>query len=79
MVTMSGALTGLILGGLICLAQQHFGFIKLDNSESFLIDAYPVELQLLDFVYVLLIVFTIGLMASLFTSRRSEEAIKIQN
>lgn len=79
MVTMSGALTGLFLGGLICLAQQHFGFIKLDNSESFLIDAYPVELQLLDFVYVLLIVFTIGLMASLFTSRRSEEAIKIQN
>lgn len=67
MVTMAGALTGLLLGSLICVLQQKFGFIKLDDGESFLIDAYPVDLQFGDFVYVLLIVFTIGWIASLFT------------
>ncbi|HMT28763.1 MAG TPA: ABC transporter permease [Bacteroidia bacterium] len=79
MVTMSGALTGLFLGSIICLLQQKFGIIKLENGESFLIDAYPVDLQLLDFVYVLLIVFVIGWIASLFTSKRIEGSVKIQN
>jgi len=68
MITMSGAITGLLFGGIICFLQLQFGFIKLDSSESFLIDAYPVAMEVMDFVYVIMIVFTIGFLASLYTS-----------
>ena len=70
LITMSGALVGLALGGIVCFLQQQFGFIKLDNSESFLINAYPVEMQFMDFFYVLGIVFTIGFLAAWYASSK---------
>ena len=70
MITMCGAIAGLVLGGLICFLQQQFGLIRLENSESFLIDAYPVAMQVMDFVIVLGIVFSIGFLASWYTSSK---------
>jgi len=64
LVTTLGALGGLILGAIICWIQQHFGIVKLQVSGgSFLIDSYPVSMQLYDFVMVFLTVFFIGLAA----------------
>ena len=64
LVTTLGALTGLILGAIVCWAQQQFGIVKLQVSGgSFLIDSYPVSMQLFDFVMVFLTVFFIGLAA----------------
>lgn len=68
MITMSGAIAGLVIGGVICFLQQQFGFIKLDDGESFIIDAYPVILQAKDFLYVILIVLVIGFMGAAYTS-----------
>jgi ABC-type lipoprotein release transport system permease subunit len=64
MITFIGALTGLILGALICWLQQHFGLIRMPDSGSFVITAYPVHIQALDFIYVLLIDVAIGLLVS---------------
>jgi lipoprotein-releasing system permease protein len=64
LVTTLGAVTGLILGWVVCWVQQHFGIVKLQVSGgSFLIDSYPVSMQLFDFVMVFLTVFFIGLAA----------------
>ena len=64
LVTTLGAVTGLILGWVVCWIQQHFGIVKLQVSGgSFLIDSYPVSMQLFDFVMVFLTVFFIGLAA----------------
>ncbi len=70
LITMLGAFAGLALGGIICLLQQKFGFIKLDNSESFLINSYPVDMQTTDFLYVLAIVFAIGFFAAWYASSK---------
>ena len=77
MITLSGAFAGLTLGGIICFLQQKFGFIKLDNSESFLINAYPVEMQVADFFYVLGIVFAIGFLAAWYASSKISANEKI--
>lgn len=69
MISASGALAGLLLGLLICLAQMQFGIIKLYGSGTFIIDAYPVELKLADFVYVFLTVIAIGFFAALIPVR----------
>ena len=70
MITLSGAIAGLIIGGIVCFLQQQFGFIKLENGESFVIDAYPVSMEALDFVSVLLIVSAIGFLAAYYTSSK---------
>ena len=59
MISVIGTVMGLTLGFLICAAQQHFGIVKL-AGESLLIDAYPVRMQLIDFIAVAVTVAAIG-------------------
>ncbi len=65
MISVAGAVAGLLLGLAICLVQMEFGVVKLYGSGAFIIDAYPVELQFSDFVYVFLTVLLIGFFAAL--------------
>jgi lipoprotein-releasing system permease protein len=69
MISVVGAVAGLLLGLAICLVQMEFGIIKLYGSGAFIIDAYPVELQLPDFFYVFFTVLLIGLFAALIPVR----------
>lgn len=65
MVSFSGAFAGMILGALVCLIQQQFGLIKINTEGgSFLIEAYPVLMQGMDFLYIFLIVSAIGFIAA---------------
>ncbi len=65
-----GVISGLILGALLCLLQKYTGFIKLNGDPSMLIiDAYPVELQPMDFVAVALVTLLIGVVCAAITSR----------
>lgn len=70
MVSLTGAVGGLLLGAIICYIQQRFGIVTLSGSGTFIIDAYPVKMLLTDFIYVVLTVFLIGLFASWYPSRR---------
>ena len=69
-ITSLGAFVGLSLGFIICFLQQKFGLIQLGGSGSFVIDAYPVKMEFLDFLYVLTTVFFIGLIAAWYPSKR---------
>lgn len=68
-IVMTGALAGMMAGFVICYLQQQFGFIKLENAESFIIDSYPVAMQLMDFAGVFAAVILIGFSAAYYTSR----------
>lgn len=70
LVSFGGALGGMILGAAICFVQQKFGLVKISTEGgSFLIDAYPVVMQTMDFVYVFIVVSIIGLVAAWFPVR----------
>ncbi|MBE0641549.1 MAG: FtsX-like permease family protein [Bacteroidales bacterium] len=74
LLTVSGALGGLILGAALCWAQQQFGLIRLGASEgSFVVDAYPVRMVFTDFLLVLITVTTIGGVASWLPTLRLKE------
>ena len=64
MISISGAVIGLILGSLISWLQAKYGLIKLSGSGSFIIDAYPVVFQLQDVAKVFLTVIAIGFLAA---------------
>ena len=46
-----GGAIGLVIGVVVTLAQQHFGFVKMPNG-NFLIENYPVELQSSDLIVI---------------------------
>jgi lipoprotein-releasing system permease protein len=55
----------MVLGALVCFLQMEFGLVRLGSEEStFVVTAYPVHMQALDFVFVFLTVLIIGLAAT---------------
>ncbi len=70
MITLTGALGGLLLGFIICFAQEHFGLVKLSGSGGFIIKYYPVQMLFTDFILVFTTVFLIGWLAAWIPSRQ---------
>lgn len=65
MISALGAITGIVLGLIICLLQQEFGLLRLgDVSGAFIIDAYPVRIDLLDILTIFVTVAIIGFLAA---------------
>jgi lipoprotein-releasing system permease protein len=79
LLSMLGAVIGCVFALVICLLQQHFGFVKLGAGDSFLIDAYPVKLHIVDFILVLSTVVLIAALASLIPSiKASNKGIELR-
>jgi len=64
MISVVGAILGLSLGALLCFAQIKFGFIPFPGDGTFIIDSYPVDMQLFDFISVFSTVLVIGFIAA---------------
>ncbi|MGY3054260.1 lipoprotein-releasing system permease protein [Pedobacter sp. UYEF25] len=75
MITMSGCLLGLLLGLLFCIFQQRFGFVKMGDGASQLLNAYPVALKWKDFILVFLTVGVFSFLASALSSNLSVKNI----
>jgi len=70
LISMVGTISGLILGGMLSWVQQKFGIISLGHGEGFfIVDAYPVEVRAIDFLYVFITVFVIGYFAAWLPAR----------
>jgi len=78
LITIVGAVLGLILGGFICWLQIKFGFVRLQGAGSFIIDAYPVKLIWTDFAIILITVAFIGYMAAWYPVRYITKRFVIQ-
>ena len=65
-----GTLSGLIIGVLICLGQQHYGWLKLGSGAEYVISAYPVQVQATDIVLVGIIVLLLGFVAAWYPTRK---------
>lgn len=67
LISFAGAIVGMILGGLISFMQQKFSIVKLNGGDNglYIVDAYPVQIQIGDFFIVFGVVMLIGALASL--------------
>lgn len=69
-ISLAGALLGLVLGGILCWAQQEYGIVRMGDSEgSFIIEAYPVSVYLTDILIVLATVLLVSWLAIWFPVR----------
>lgn len=66
LIYLIGATGGLILGVALAFAQQYFGFLTL-AGETFLIDAYPVEVRFSDLIGITLTFIIVSYLISTFT------------
>lgn len=59
-----GAVSGILLGVALCLAQQQFGFISMGgNTGEFIVDSYPVEIDAGDVLTTFATVIAVGIAA----------------
>lgn len=64
MISVIGALIGILLGLLLCWLQQTFGFVSLGQSAgNFVVNAYPVSVHYLDILLIFITVIAVGWMA----------------
>jgi len=70
LISLLGALLGLVLGVTVCLIQEHFGLIKLGNGTQYVLSAYPVHVEALDLVFVAAIVLALGFVAAWYPAKQ---------
>ena len=69
LITLSGAILGIILGIILCILQQELGLIKLSaEAGTVIVNSYPIKLIWSDVLIVLALVIVVGLITSLVTA-----------
>jgi len=67
LISVVGAISGIGIGALMCLLQQHFGILKLGTG--YVVDAYPVLTNPMDFLLVFVTVIVMGFLAAYYPVR----------
>ena len=69
LITLMGAITGVVIGLVLCLCQQQFGWLRLSGDPAnMIVSAYPVEVQWTDVLVTLGLVAAVGLLTSMVTA-----------
>lgn len=67
LITGVGAISGLLIGIIICALQQHFHLVTFDDQ--YVISYYPVKMELKDFAWIMGVVMSIGFLAAIYPVR----------
>lgn len=66
LISLIGATIGIVMGLILCVLQETFGFLKLNaGGAAYLVDAYPVEVRWSDLTVIFFSVILIGFLAVL--------------
>jgi len=69
LLAFSGGFLGILIGFLICLGQQYFGWIEL--PDGFAMSAYPVSFQFTDFFLVIVTALVVGILAAWYPAEKA--------
>lgn len=70
LISILGVVIGLAIASIFVVLQEQYGLIKINASEDFLIQAYPIKLLYRDYFIVFGTVFILSYVASLFSSKQ---------
>ncbi len=70
LISITGSFLGILAGTGIAWIQEKFEIIRLAGSESFVLDSYPVDIQIFDVLLIWLTVMFIGFFAALYPVRK---------
>ena len=77
LISVAGGLIGLLLGIVLVLLQQRFGFVKFGTGGNYVVDTYPVWLKLKDVLLIFATILVVGCTSAFLTVRRAMRRIKV--
>ena len=75
LISLIGSAIGIVFGFIFCKLQETYGFIRTGSMEGSMIDVYPIDIRLYDFILVFLTVFILSYIVSYFASKLSVKEI----
>ena len=75
MISLIGCVIGIVLGFVVCILQQRYGFVEVSSKINTPHNAYPVDIQIGDFGLVLFTVIVISVIASGISARLSVKGL----
>ena len=67
LIAVAGGVIGLLLGVVLVLLQQRFGFVKFGTGGNYVVDAYPVLLKAKDVVLIFATILVVGCTSAFLT------------
>jgi lipoprotein-releasing system permease protein len=77
LIAFTGAASGLLLGGLICWAQDQFGLVGMGMGNA-IVSSYPVTMKMFDFVSVTFVIVVITFLISIYPARMASRSFSIE-
>ena len=71
LISVAGGIIGLLLGIVLVLLQQQFGFVKFGTGGNYIVDAYPVLLKLKDVLLIFATILAVGCTSAFLTVRHA--------
>ena len=71
LISVAGGFIGLLLGIILVLLQQQFGFVKFGSGGNYVVDAYPVMLKLKDVLLIFVTILLVGCTSAFLTVRHA--------
>jgi len=72
LISVAGGIIGLMLGIILVLLQQRFGFVKFGTGDgNYVVDAYPVLLKLKDVLLIFATILAVGCTSAFLTVRHA--------
>lgn len=78
LIAFSGAITGLVLGAIICWLQSRFGLVGM-GMDNAIISSYPVEMKFSDFVMTSVVIIAITILVSFYPARLAARSYSIDH
>ena len=71
LISVAGGMIGLLLGIVVALLQQQFGFVKFGSGGNYIVDAYPVLVKVKDVLLIFATILVVGCTSAFLTVRRA--------
>ena len=71
LIAVAGGIIGLLLGIVVVLLQQKFGFVKFGTGGNYVVDAYPVMLKMKDVLLIFATILVVGCTSAFLTVRHA--------
>ena len=71
LISVAGGVIGLLLGIVLVLLQQQFGFVKFGTGGNYVVDAYPVLLKMKDVLLIFATILVVGCTSAFLTVRHA--------
>ena len=71
LISVAGGIIGLLLGIVVVLLQQRFGFVRFGDGGNYIVDAYPVLLKFRDVVVIFATILAVGCTSAFLTVRHA--------